>query len=292
MKRKGIYIIIATVLVAALVATSTVYAKVARNTWFENKLKQGFSEDDVYSILAILKLSDENFSPAIEQKYEELKDWDMVAESYGINLTDFHMFVDSQKTIESRLDIPDDIYDEMIEEGMSNSQRRDFAMQTYNAKMDIETTWAAYKEGKTIADLVEERNANKTEIAQAATDLATGKINEMEYAKKVSALAPDMTATEITEYAEGVASDLVAMRTAASGITAEELAIGTRAGFSSVQQILELCRIKEAAELSTLSFEEMVEQVKNGASVDSVIKNNISQEKVELARKASESAVK
>ena len=36
----------------------------------------------------------------------------------------------------------------------------------------------------------------------------------------------------------------------------------------------------------------MVAQVKNGASVDSVIKNNISQEKVELARKVSESAVK
>lgn len=292
MKRKSIYIIITTVLVIALVATSTVYAKVARSTWIENKLKQGFSEDDVYSILAILKLSDENFSPAIEQKYEELKDWDVVAESYGINLTDFHMFVDSQKTIEARLDIPDDIYNEMIEAGMSNSQRRDFAVQTYNAKMDIETTWSAYKDGKTIEDLVEERNANKTEIAQAATDLATGKIKEMEYLKKVSALAPDMTDAEITEYAKDVASDLVAMRTSASGITAEELAMGTRAGFSSVQQILELCRMKEASELSTLSFEEMVAQVKNGASVDSVIKNNISQEKVELARKASESAVK
>ena len=291
MRKKSIYIIITVMLVIALAAT-TVYARVARNNWVENKLKQGYSEEDVYSIMAILKLSDENFSPTVEQKYEELKDWDAVAESYGISLTDFHMFVESQKTISLRLDIPDDIYGEMIEAGMSNSQRREFAMQTYNAKLDMETTWTAYKEGRTIEELVAERTANKTARSQAATDLATGKITEIEYVKKMDELAPEMAAEEIMQYAEAVATDLVAMRTSASGITTEELAMGARAGFSSTTQILELCRIKEATELSTLTFEEMIAQVKNGASVESVIKNNISQEKVELARKASEAVAK
>ena len=84
MKKKTIYTIIIAVLVIVAVTTSTVYAKIARSTWVENKLKQGYSEEDVYSIMAILKLSDENFSPTIEQKYEELKDWDAVAQSYGI----------------------------------------------------------------------------------------------------------------------------------------------------------------------------------------------------------------
>lgn len=292
MKKKTIYTIIIAVLVIVAVTTSTVYAKIARSTWVENKLKQGYSEEDVYSILAILKLSDENFSPTIERKYEELKDWDAVAQSYGISLTDFHMFVESQKTIEAKLDIPDDIYDEMIDAGMSNSQRRDFAMQTYNAQMDIETTWAAYKEGKTIEDLVKERTANKTARSQAATDLATGKITETEYVKKMNSLAPEMATAEIMQYAEDVATGWVEMRTAASGITPEELAMGTRAGFSSAQQILELCRLKDAEKISTLTFEEMVEQVKSGTSVDSVIKNNISQEKVELARKTSEATMK
>ncbi len=292
MRRKVIYAIITALFVVTLLATSTVYAKVARSTWIENKLKQGYSEEDVYSILAILKLSDENFSPTIEQKYEELKEWDSVAEAYGINLTDFHMFVESQMTIETRLDIPDDIYEEMVAAGMSNSQRRDFAMQTYNAKMDIETTWIAYKNGKTIADLIQERTENETEIAQTATDFATGKITEIEYVKKMSTLAPEMTSAEMTVFAEEIASDLVAMRISSSGITGEELEIGKNAGFTSAQQILDLCRMKDAAELSTLSFEQMVKQVEGGANVDAVIKNNISQEKVALARKASESAVR
>ena len=289
MRRKVIYTILTALFVVALLATTTVYAKVARSTWIENKLKQGYSEEDVYSILAILKLSDENFSPTIEQKYEELKEWDLVAESYGINLTDFRMFVDNQMTIETRLDVPDDIYEEMIAAGMSTSQRRDFAMQTYNAKIDIETTWTAYKNGKTIADLIQERTANETEIAQTATDFVTGKIAEIEYVKKMSTLAPEMTSAEMTAFVDEIASNLINMRISSSGITEEELAIGKEVGFTSPQQILELCRMKDATELSTLSFEQMVAQVKSGASVDVVIKDNISQEKVELARRASAS---
>ena len=289
MKRKGIFVAITTVFVVALLATSTVYAKVARTTWIENKLKQGYSEEDVYSILAILKLSEENFSPTIEQKYEELKDWDAVAQSYDINLTDFHMFVDNQMNISEKLDIPDEIYDEMTEAGMDNSARRDFAMQTYNAKIDIETTWTAYKNGKTIAELIQERTANETEIAQTATDFVTGKIAEIEYVKKMSTLAPEMTSAEMTAFVDEIASNLINMRISSSGITEEELAIGKELGFTSPQQILELCRMKDATELSTLSFEQMVAQVKSGASVDVVIKDNISQEKVELARRASAS---
>lgn len=292
MKRKGIFVAITTVFVVALLATSTVYAKVARTTWIENKLKQGYSEEDVYSILAILKLSEENFSPSIERKYEELKDWDAVAQSYDINLTDFRMFVDNQMNIAEKLDIPDEIYDEMTEAGMDNSARRAFVLQTYNAKMDIEDTWAAYKNGKTIADLTKERTEKETEIAQTATDFATGKITEDEYIKKMSSLAPKMTSAEMTVLAENIASDLVAMRIASSGITEEELALGSLEGFTSAQQILELCRMKDATELSSLTFEQMITKVKDGESVDAVIKNNISQSKLELARTSSLSAVK
>ena len=286
MKKAKIHRALAVILMLIILTTTSVSAIVLqkKNTWLENKLKQGYTPEDAYSLMAIFHLADENYSTAVENKYKKLGSWDAVAEDYGINLVDFHAFIESQLNMAERLTVPDEIYEEMVVEGMSFDECRDFAIMTYNAKIDIETTWAAHKEGKTIDNLIKERTANKTAKSQAATDLAMGKITEAEYIEKMQTLAPEMTDQEIMKFAEDTATDWVTFRTAASGITPEELEMGAQAGFTSSQQILQLCRLKDAEDISTLSFSEMLELVKNGQSVDNVIKDNLSQEKIDALR--------
>ncbi len=287
MKRKKLYTILAVILTLAVLTTVTVYAKVIRSSWVEKKMANGFTETDAYSILAIIQLSEENVSALIEKKYKELGDWDKVAEYYGINLDDFHASVNDQISIAKATEIPDDIYNEMIAEGMSDEECKDFARRTVTAQMDIETTWAGHKEGKTINDLIKERTELKTAQAQAATDLAFGKISTTEYTEIMEKLAPDMTISEILAYADKEINGWMEMRKATSGITDAEIMIAQKAGFKGSAGFLDACRMKDAEKLSNLTFGEMVTQVKNGASVDEVITKNISQTKVEAARKSS-----
>ncbi len=287
MKKRKLYTIVAVILALAVLTTVTVYAKVIRSSWVEKKIEDGFTETDAYSILAIVKLSDENVTALIEKKYKEFGDWDKVAEYYGVNLDDFHATVDSQIRIAQATEIPDDIYNEMVAEGMTDEECKDFARRTVNAQMDIETTWAGHKEGKTINDLIKERTDLKTAQAQAATDLAFGKISTTEYTEIMEKLAPDMTISEILAYADKEINGWMEMRKATSGITDAEIIIAQKAGFKGSAGFLDACRMKDAEKVSNLTFSEMVTQVKNGASVDEVITSNISQTKIEAAQKAS-----
>ena len=282
MKRK-IYTIIISLLLLAIITTTTVLAKTVRTDWVEQKMRKGHSETDTYSIMAVLVLSEENVSSFIEQKYDELGDWDKVAEYYKIDVDEFNNFVAEQIELAEELEIPDKLYDEMIANGMTNEECRQLAISANNAEFDINTVWEAKKNGKTVNDLIKERTQLKTQKSQTATDYTFGLITEKEYMEKMRSLSPDMSISEIIKFAAEDRKAWRELRIKGSGISQQEIALAMRNG---IMDIFEMCRLKDAEKYSNKSFDEMVLQVKKGDAVDTVIEANKSTEKFEAAKRA------
>lgn len=285
--KKKIYAITIALLVVASITTITVLAKTLHSDWVEKKLEKGYTETDAYSMLAIMALADENVSAFVEQKYKELGDWEKVAKHYNVDLEEFNTFVDNQIQATKDLEIPDDIYSEMIASGMTDEECKELARSSHTAQFDIETVWKAKQAGKTVNDLIKERTALKNEQSQAATDLAFGKISEKEYLEKMQKLSPDMPMSEIIEFAVKERKEWMNFRKAASGITDEEIALAEKAGMTD---FFAICRMKDAEKISKLTFTEMVAEVKKGVSVDKVISNNISSSKIETERANADTA--
>ena len=279
--KKKIYAITIALLVIASITTITVLAKTIHSDWVKQKMNKGYTDTDAYSMMAIMVLSEENVSAFVEQKYKELGDWEKVAEHYKVDLKEFNTFVDNQIQLAELLEIPDDIYAEMVASGMTDAECKEFARLSHNAQIDIATTWEAKQNGKTINDLIKERTALKNAQGQAAADLTFGKITEKEYMAKMQALSPEMPMSEIIEFAAKERKHWMEFRKAASGITDEEIAFAQKAGMTD---FFAICRMKDSEKISKLTFAEMVNEVQKGADVEKVIRDNVSTEKVEAAR--------
>lgn len=279
--KKRFYAIAITLLVVASITTITVLAKTIHSDWVKQKIDKGYTDTDAYSMMAIMVLSGENVSAFVEQRYKELGDWEKVAEHYKVDLEEFNTFVDNQIQLAELLEIPDDIYAEMVASGMTDAECKEFARLSHNAQIDIATTWEAKQNGKTINDLIKERTALKNAQGQAAADLTFGKITEKEYMAKMQELSPDMPMSEIIAFATKERKHWMEFRKAASGITDEEIALAEKAGMTD---FFAICRMKDSEKISKLTFAEMVAEVQKGADVDNLIKDNISAEKIEAAR--------
>lgn len=264
--------IIFTVILVLVVTASTVFAKTFKNITMERKLKEGYSETDVYSMLAIISNCEEKSMPVIESKYKELGSWEAVAEYYNIKPIDYEMSYKFQSELEEKLAIPDETYAEMINSGMTEEECQEFSMKANNAKINVVTAWEAQKNGKTIRNLIKERTALKTSKAQAATDYTFGKITEEEYIKKMKSLSPEMPMSEIIEFAAKDRREWRDARIAGSGITEQEIALAEKCG---ITDIFEMCRMKDAEKFSGKPFAEMASEVKKGTSVDAVIKQTM-----------------
>ncbi len=280
--KKKIYVISIILVIIASLTTITVLAKTFRSDWVERKINNGYSETDAYSMMAIMVLADENVSAFVEQKYEELGDWEKVAKHYNVDLKEFNTFVETQIQAAKVLEIPDDIYKEMKASGMNDEECKNFSQSAFNGRIDIEEAWEAKKNGKTINDLMRERKELKDKKAQAATDYTFGLITEEEYTKKMKSLSPDMPMSEIIEFAAKDRREWRELRIKSSGISEKEILLAEKNG---VTDIFEMCRLKDAERLSNKTFSEMLSQVKDGKAVDSVIEENISTEKVEALKK-------
>lgn len=276
--KKKLVSIICLILIVASITTITVFAtKALRPSWVQSKMGKGFSEDDAYKIMAIVKLSDEEQSKDVEKKFKELGDWNEVAKFYGVDLASFDEFVTMQRQIAAELQVPEKVYKEMQKAGMTDEECFRIAMHIRNAGLDIETTWKAMEKGKSLDELIKENNELKSAQLQAATDFVFGKIDKKEYIKTMHKLDDKMTEEEIYALAEKERASWTKLRKAATGITEEEIARAMDAGITNV---LQMCELKDAEKLSDLSYEEMISEVKIGKDMKTVIKENRSEAKI------------
>lgn len=276
--KKRIYAVVTVLVLLASLTTVTAFAKTFKDKNVERKMKQGYTKEEVYSMLAIISLSDENSMPVIEKKYKELGSIDAVREYYGISSVNFETNLKNMMELEEKTEIPDEIYNEMIASGMTEDECYKLSISAINSKFDIETVWEGKKNGKSVNDLIKERTELKNEKLQLATDYAFGEITATDYTEKMKALSPDMNISEILEFARTEKKGWMDFRKAASGITDEELDIAAKAG---ITDFFAACRLKDAEKISVYSFSEMIKQVEKGISVNDVIKANVSAEKVE-----------
>ena len=281
MKKK----IISIVAVLVVVTATTVLAKTFTTTVMREKLNQGYSETDVYSMLAIISGCEDKSFPEIEAKYKELGNWEDVAEYFGISQKNYEAFYQAQADLKKVTEIPDDVYNEMIASGMSEDECFQFAITAFNGKVDVSEAWEAKKIGKTINDLVRERVAVETQKSQTASDYAYGLMTEEEYIKKMQSFSPDMPMSEIIEFAANERKELRNFMIASSGITEEEIAFAEKCGISNV---IDMCRIKNAEKISDKGYAELIQIVKNGETVGSVVKNYISTSKINKIIKSAE----
>ncbi len=289
MKRKLISMI-CLILIVASIATITVFAtKALKPSWVQSKMGKGFSEDDAYKIMAIVKLSDEDQSKDVEKKFKELGDWNEVAKFYNVDLKPFDDFVAMQHQIAADLQMPEKVYKKMQKDGMTDEECYRLAMHIRNAGLDIETTWNAMEKGKTLDEVIKENADLKTAQMQAATDFVFGKIDEKEYIKTMHKLDNKMTEKEIYELAEKERVSWTKSRKAATGITEEEIAHAKDAGITN---ILQMCELKDAEKLSELSYKEMLSEVKTGKDMKTVIKENRSEEKIKALKEKHKSESK
>lgn len=284
MKRKYLTIVLVVLAIASITA-ATVYAKTFKNITVERQTSLGYTADDAYSMLAIISNSNEKDINVIKEKYKELGSWEAVADSYKISKRNFE---DSKRAMleADQLELPDDIYKEMRESGMTDDECQSIMLRAHANKYDIKVVWDAMKNGKTLRDLINERAELENKKSQAATDLTFGSITQEEYIEKMQKLSPEMKMSEILEFAAKERKEWRQMRIAGSGISEEEIKLAQKAG---MKDIFRVCQLKDASKFSSKSFAEMVELIGKGEDFDTVINDSIDNEKI---RKAQEEARK
>ena len=117
-----------------------------------------------------------------------------------------------------------------------------------------------------------------------ATDFTFGRITKDEYVKSMKKLEPNISETEINAYAKKDREEWERLRIKGSGITESEMELAKSMGMTD---ILEMCSAKEAEKMTRITFKEIVSKVNKGETVEDVIKNNISREKIEKQKKIS-----
>ena len=276
--KKKLMTIIAVTLVIASIATITVFAtKSFKPSWLQKKMDKGFTEDDAYKIMAMAELSGEKISKRIEKQYKKTNDWAQIAEHYDVDMEEFNNLVSMKKKWIKELDMPEKIYNEMKAEGMTDDECMSLSEQARNFRIDIKKMWKEIKKGKTTEEIIKEDTKMKNAMLTAAADCVYGKITEKEYIKRAKELDSDMSKEEIIAFLEENKAEWVRASKESSGITEEEIALAESMG---ITDIIQLCRIKDREIISDLSFEEMLEQVKQGQEINTVLKNSVSETKI------------
>ncbi len=287
--KKNIKRVLATVLVLTMVLTNASAIVLEQISQAEEyMLESGLSREAVDNILAILYYTDEMYTStmakAIMEKRNKLGSWEAAARSFGVEESKFHHYVENKVKTRAALTIPDPIYYEMIDSGMNDDKCREFGIRASRLGLDIEAAWNAHKNGESLEKAAERYKSNMGARTQAAIDLLLGEISDAEYMKKMREIAPELNDDEIIAFVDDTAEEWVEERVSTVGISAAELEMGAQIGFTSPRQIFELCRMKSAEGTKTLSFAEMLELVKNGESVEDIVKGKVSQKKIDALR--------
>ena len=164
MKRiSALLVVFMIVLLCALPTTA-----MAQFDSFKQKLiNQGYTQEDLWAIDAILLYSNENVPSFIVGKYKTLKDWDKVCAYYGVDKKQFDNYIDGMKRWQEVLDkVPDTVMAEMKAKGWSQQEINEFVNKMNLNQIDYEYAWKEYKSGKTVDELVEAKVSENKAVSE------------------------------------------------------------------------------------------------------------------------------
>lgn len=257
MKKKFIFI---SILIISIISVATVFAAKLPNDSLDNLLdKKGLTTEDRWAVEAILVNSDENVIDFILQKYEELNDWDKVREAYGIDKNVYDSFIEGQRNRQQIIDaIPDSVMSAMVNEGWSRNEISGFINRMNVNGIDCSYAWEQYKSGKTVDEIVKEKNEQNQKLAELDTAYIMNDISETDYWNAVAKIKGDDSTkiSEILMQVKTLRTEVRERHRKQSGITDEEIKYCESVGMTNP---MDMFQAKYIAVGNKVPFENVVE---------------------------------
>lgn len=262
MKRKAILF---TMIVIFVLGTTVSVAAIYRNDSYEGKMiKQGYTEEDMLNLNAVLYLSEENVKGLILQKYDELKDWKKVREYYSVDEGKYENYMIGKRMQQETLNsIPSYIFDEMDNAGWTKSEVNDFVNKVNIHQINSEYAWKECKSGGTIDDVVKEKKHVDNERTDLDTEFVYGEMTVQEYESKLTAIlgkgivrkTDNMISNEAKEI-DGLRRRTRQRHKESSGITEEEIKYCESKGITNP---MDMYQAKNISKGNKVSFEKVVD---------------------------------
>lgn len=257
MKKKFIFI---SILIISIISVATVFAAKLPNDSLDNLLdKKGLTTEDRWAVEAILVNSNENVIDFILQKYEELNDWDKVREAYGIDKNVYDSFIEGQRNRQQIIDaIPDSVMNAMVDEGWSRNEISGFINRMNVNEIDCSYAWEQYKSGKTVDEIVKEKNDQNQKLAELDTAYIMNDISETDYWNAVAKIKGDDSTkiSEILMQVKTLRTEVRERHRKQSGITDEEIKYCESVGMTNP---MDMFQAKYIAVGNKVPFENVVE---------------------------------
>lgn len=257
MKKRFIFI---SILIISIISVATVFAAKLPNDSLDNLLdKKGLTTEDRWAVEAILVNSNENVIDFILQKYEELNDWDKVREAYGIDKNVYDSFIEGQRNRQQIIDaIPDSVMNAMVDEGWSRNEISGFINRMNVNEIDCSYAWEQYKSGKTVDEIVKEKNDQNQKLAELDTAYIMNDISETDYWNAVAKIKGDDSTkiSEILMQVKTLRTEVRERHRKQSGITDEEIKYCESVGMTNP---MDMFQAKYIAVGNKVPFENVVE---------------------------------
>lgn len=262
MKSKAVlFIIIITFVLGTTLSVAAIYRD---DIYAQQKMKQGYTEEDMLNLDAVLVLSEENVRAFVLQKYDELKDWKKVREYYEVSEEKCENYMIGQRMRQETLNsIPDYIFSEMNDEGWTKSQINDFVNKVNISKINCEYAWKECKSGRKIQDIVQEKKAVDKEKSNLDTEFVRGEMTVQEYETKLKAIlgkdvvrkTDNMIADAVTE-TDKLRKNTRQRHKESSGITDKEIKYCESKGMTNP---MDMYQAKNISKGNKVSFEKVVD---------------------------------
>lgn len=186
MKKIIVFLLVVLLTISAVTSATAIYPS---DSYEGKMIKQGYTEEDMLNLNAVLYLSEENVKGLILQKYDELKDWKKVREYYGVSEEKYENYMIGEKMHQETLNsIPAYIFDEMEDRGWTQSQINNFVNRGNISKIDWDYAWKECKSGRTIEYVQKESKAVDREKSDLATEFVLGEMSVEEYEARLRAI--------------------------------------------------------------------------------------------------------
>ena len=277
------------VLLAMVLTATTVYGIFADDKHGSKLIKKGYTEQDLIEIDAILLYSDANVIEFITQKYEELGDWKKVREYYGVDEVEYQNYIKGRAEWQKVLDsVPEKVMVEMKAE-MTLREINQFVNKINIAGIDFEIAWEKYKSGKTVDEIVAEKEDENKKHSELIKKFINDEITIKEYEKALSEVVKDdkITIGKILSEATTKRTKIRNMYKKQSGINKEEISYCEKKGLTNP---MDMFQAKEFSKGNNIPFKKVVDvQLKNKDWIKTVAELlNIPEEEyrkeVEIAR--------
>lgn len=249
--KKSVAIIFSIILVMAM--ATTVFAMFVDDPHGQKLIRQGYTEQDIEEINAIIALSDENVIGFITNKYDSLGDWHKVRQAYDIDETEYESYMEGVARWKALLDsVPENVMTEMKKE-MSQHEISLFVSKINFVDVDFEYAWEQYKNGMSVEDIVKEKKTQNEKISELDTAYVMNNMSAEDYMSafaEITGIDNNTTISDILMQVKQLRTDVRNRHRKQCGITDEEIAYCEARGMTNPMDMFQAKYISKANNIS------------------------------------------